>query len=217
MKRDLHDSRASYELGQLHIETVAQSPFEQFERWYNEALEDSEIKEANAMTLATVDALGMPRSRVVLLKAFDDVGFVFYTNYTSEKGKAIAQNPKVSLSFFWPSLERQVIIQGVAKKLDEEASTAYFLSRPKSSQLGALVSQQSAVIKSREVLKCQMDALMEKYKNEPIQKPSHWGGYKVIPTCFEYWQGRPSRLHDRIRYVKNNGDKNSWLKQILAP
>ncbi len=213
MNRDLHNYRDSYEKGELLLENTAENPFEQFSIWFKDAEEENTIKEANAMTLATLGQDGFPKSRVVLLKAFSKEGFVFYTNYKSEKGKSITAHPKVGISFFWPALERQVIIKGDVTKLEEQLSDAYFNSRPKGSQLGAIVSNQSSVT-SREALETKMSLLNEEYKEKEIIRPEHWGGYVVTPVSIEFWQGRPSRLHDRICYEL---EETTWVKNRLAP
>jgi pyridoxamine 5'-phosphate oxidase len=186
----------------------------QFTLWFKEAEESSTIDEVNAMTLSTVDASGMPRGRVVLLKEIGQEGFIFYTNYDSEKGQAIAINNKVCVSFFWPGLERQIIIKGEAIKISEEKSTAYFSKRPRESQLGALVSDQSTSIKDRATLEKRLAVLDKTYEDKSIPKPETWGGYLICPMEFEFWQGRPSRLHDRIRYAKNN---DIWTIERLQP
>ena len=168
----------------------------------------------NAMTISTIGADGFPKGRVVLLKKYDEYGFYFYTNYNSEKGKSIANNNKVSLSFFWPNMERQIIIKGIAEKTSEADSTNYFHSRPKGSQLGAAVSHQSSVLESREILEENLAILEKKYENAEIPKPEEWGGYLVKPISIEFWQGRANRLHDRIRYTLKDKD---WVIERLAP
>jgi pyridoxamine 5'-phosphate oxidase len=214
MDKNLHDYRKSYEKGSLTEDTVLENPLEQFAAWFVDAEKTPTVEEPNAMTLSTVDTQGVPKARVVLLKEFTQEGFVFYTNYTSGKAQAIAQNNKVCISFFWPSLERQIIITGMAVKISEEKSIAYFNKRPRESQLGAMVSDQSTSIDSREALEEKLLDLEKQYQTKPIVKPAHWGGYLIQPTSYEFWQGRSSRLHDRIKYTKIN---NSWNIGRLQP
>lgn len=214
MSRNLADYRKSYEKGVLTENAIASSPFQQFEQWFTAAQISEAIDEANAMTLTTLDAQGFPKGRVVLLKEYSKEGFVFYTNYTSEKGKAIAHHNKVSISFFWPALERQIIIKGVATKVSDEKSTAYFKSRPRASQLGALVSDQSSIIANRDALQKKMETIEKEYEEQEIPKPKDWGGYIIKPISFEFWQGRKSRLHDRIEYVEEN---KIWVSRRLQP
>ena len=172
------------------------------------------MDEVNAMTISTIGTDGFPKGRVVLLKKYDEYGFYFYTNYNSEKGKSIANNNRVSLSFFWPNMERQIIIKGTVEKTSEADSTNYFHSRPKGSQLGAAVSHQSEIVASREVLEKNLAELEKKYENKEIPKPEDWGGFLVKPVSIEFWQGRPNRLHDRIRYTLKDDD---WVIERLAP
>lgn len=214
MPDELFSYRKSYEKGILSEETVDPNPMQQFRTWFYEVRESGGVDEVNAMTVSTFGLDGYPKGRVVLLKKYDENGFYFYTNYLSEKGKSIAHNNKVSLSFFWPNMERQVIIKGRAEKTSEDDSTNYFHSRPKGSQLGALVSRQSTVLESREALEKSLIALEEKYKNAEVPKPTDWGGYLIRPIEIEFWQGRPNRLHDRIRYTLKEED---WLITRLAP
>jgi len=214
MDKNLHDYRKSYEKGSLTEDTVLENPLEQFAAWFEDAEKTPTVEEPNAMTLSTVDTQGVPKARVVLLKEFTQEGFVFYTNYTSGKAQAIAQNNMVCISFFWPSLERQIIITGMAVKISEEKSIAYFNKRPRESQLGAVVSDQSTSIDSREALEEKLLDLEKQYQTKPIVKPAHWGGYLIQPTSYEFWQGRSSRLHDRIKYTKIN---NSWNIGRLQP
>ena len=214
MNRDLHSFRQTYEKGALLIENISDSPMEQFANWYKEIEEDGGVKEPNAMTLATLGEDGFPKSRIVLLKEYDHDGFVFYTNYESEKGKSIESHPQVGISFFWPSMERQVIVKGAISKVTSERSDRYFKARPKGSQLGALVSDQSRVIETRQVLEDKMSALKAKYESQDITRPLHWGGYIIKPVSIEFWQGRPSRLHDRIQY---RIEDQKWIKERLAP
>jgi pyridoxamine 5'-phosphate oxidase len=214
-KEDLGQLRKSYDKSSLDLSDVGDDPIGFFKKWFDEASNHSEIEEANAMSLATLGIDDFPKSRVVLLKAFTDKGFVFYTNYQSEKGLAIAHHPKVGLSFFWPPLERQVIIKGLIQKTPSDLSDEYFNSRPKGSQLGAIVSDQSNVISDRTILEAKLNALEIQYKNEEIPRPDNWGGYLVIPKSIEFWQGRPNRLHDRIRcHLRQTG---LWDLERLAP
>ncbi|WGK64337.1 pyridoxamine 5'-phosphate oxidase [Croceiramulus getboli] len=215
MAKDLSAYRKSYEKDGLRMEDASSSPFTLFKRWFEEVEAEGGLQEANAMTVSTIGLDGFPKARIVLLKKFDDSGFVFYTNYKSEKGKALALHPEVCLSFFWPNLERQVIIKGKAEQTSEEDSESYFHSRPKGSQLGALASPQSEIIPSRAVLEKKLKSLEEEYQDkESVPKPKHWGGYRVKPETFEFWQGRPNRLHDRIYYYQ---DQHGWSKRRLAP
>ena len=214
MDKNLHNYRKSYEKGSLTEDTILENPLPQIAAWFLEAEKAHGVEEPNAMTLSTVDSQGAPRSRVVLLKEFTQQGFVFYTNYTSGKGQSIANNNNVCVSFFWPSVERQIIITGKAVKISEENSIAYFNKRPRESQLGAVVSDQSTVIESREALEVKLLQLEKHYDNKTIVKPNHWGGYLIQPTSYEFWQGRSSRLHDRIKYTKNG---NSWSIGRLQP
>ncbi len=216
MNRDLTSYRKSYDKLVLDETTVPSSPFQLFSDWFKEVEAVGGVEEANAMTLTTTDQDGYPKGRIVLLKHYDDQGFVFYTNYTSEKGKAMQYNTKVCLSFFWPNLERQVIIKGTVAKLSEADSTAYFHSRPRGSQLGAWASQQSSIITDRNVLENALADLEKQYpEGTTIPKPSFWGGYCVTPLTFEFWQGRPNRLHDRIRYQSMQTD--NWDIERLSP
>ena len=214
MDKNLFGYRKSYEKGELLEGSLPNSPFELFEKWFSEVENAGGVEETNAMTISTIGKDGFPKSRVVLLKKFNEKGFVFYTNYDSNKGKAIANNPKVCLSFFWPNLERQVIIKGAANKLSVEDSESYFNKRPKGSQIGAWASPQSDIIDSREILEQNVDKYQEKFKNITVPKPPHWGGYIVEPISFEFWQGRKSRLHDRVLYEK---EISIWSQKRLAP
>lgn len=214
MNRDLTDYRKSYDKKALEESVLPESPFELFSNWFKEVEEAGGVEEANAMTLTTFGLDGFPKARIVLLKHFDKDGFVFYTNYQSEKGKAIANNNKVCISFFWPNLERQVIIKGQVNKISEDGSNDYFQSRPRGSQLGAWASDQSSIVDSREVLGEKLTSLEKKYQDKEIPKPDFWGGFCVKPIEFEFWQGRPNRLHDRIRYIAK---KNTWKRERLAP
>lgn len=212
---DFSAYRKSYEKNELIENQVSEDPINQFQKWFYEVEENGGIEEVNAMTIATLGKDGFPKSRVVLLKKFNEEGFIFYTNYDSEKGKAILENPKVCLSFFWPTLERQVIIKGVAEKVSPNQSDGYFESRPKGSQLGALASQQSTVVPSRDFLEKELQQLEKSYENKEIHRPKHWGGYLVKPQSVEFWQGRPNRLHDRIRYTLQSDFL--WQIERLSP
>jgi pyridoxamine 5'-phosphate oxidase len=193
---------------------VASDPFRQFEVWYSDALA-ANLMQPNAMTLATASKDGKPSARIVLLKGFDKRGFVFYTNYESRKGQELAQNPWAALVFLWAELQRQVRIEGWVEKCSAEDSDLYFQSRPLGSRLGACVSQQSQVISSREILESCLQELMVENADRSIARPPYWGGYRLSPTSVEFWQGRPSRLHDRLRYrLLDNG---SWLIERLSP
>lgn len=196
-------------------DAVPESPMALFQTWFDEVEASEGVEEPNAMTVSTIGLDGFPKSRVVLLKKFNERGFIFYSNYESEKGKAIANNPHICISFFWPNLERQIIIKGVGEKLPEQESNAYFNSRPEGSQLGALVSDQSSVIPSRAYLENKLKELEKAYEDKEIERPEHWGGYLVQPESIEFWQGRPNRLHDRILYTLVEGSK--WKIQRLAP
>ena len=215
MEKDLSNYRKSYEKGELLLDNVPENPIELFRDWFVEVDTHFDIEEANAMNISTIGLDGFPKNRVVLLKKYTDLGFIFYTNYNSEKGKAIEANPNVCLSFFWHSAERQVIIKGKAEKISKSLSDSYFESRPRGSQLGALVSNQSQVIKDRAELEAKLERLEKYYEGKAIVRPGHWGGYIVKPNELEFWQGRPNRLHDRIRYqLQENYD---WKIERLSP
>ncbi|NJW52582.1 pyridoxamine 5'-phosphate oxidase [Salinimicrobium oceani] len=214
MKNKLHDYRRLYQKHELLEEGIPNNPFELFEVWLKEIEANREVEEVNTMNLSTIGLDGFPKTRVVLLKEYDREGFVFYTNYESEKGKAIERNPKVCLSFFWPGSERQVMVKGLAQKTTDEESQAYFQTRPRGSQLGAWASQQSSVIPSRSYLQEKLELLEQEFSGKEIPKPVYWGGYKVIPSEFEFWQGRPNRLHDRIYFSKED---TTWKMDRLAP
>ena len=213
MKEDIASIRKEYTQASLDTQSVDKSPFIQFEKWFKEAL-DGDLLEPNAMVLGTVNSEGQSFQRTVLLKSFDEHGLVFYTNYTSRKARHISENANVSLLFPWYSLERQVIVTGQAKKVSQQESLKYFLSRPRGSQLGAWVSHQSQVISSRGILETKLHEMKEKFKEGKIPLPDHWGGFRVIPQSFEFWQGRASRLHDRVMYEKHN---NLWDISRLSP
>jgi pyridoxamine 5'-phosphate oxidase len=192
---------------------VDQNPIMQFKKWFTDALE-AQLYEPNVMTLATSDPYGKPSARIVLLKGFDEHGFNFYTNYDSKKGRELQENPQAALVFFWAELERQVRIEGMVSKLDPEVSEDYFHSRPKGSQIGAMASPQSEVIASRETLEQKVVELQQQYADTEVPRPEHWGGYLLEPQQIEFWQGRPSRLHDRICYTLVDG---VWIINRLAP
>lgn len=209
--------RKDYKRLVLNEEAVTADPLAQFTVWINEAMQAG-LPEPNAMTLATVGLDLRPSSRVVLLKAFDQRGFVFYTNYHSRKGRQLEENPQVALSFYWAELERQVRIEGRAEFTSADESDAYFLSRPEGAQLGAHASPQSQPISDRAVLETRQRELELLYADQDITRPPHWGGYRVVPERFEFWQGRPSRLHDRIVYTQDpTAEGLSWTLQRLAP
>jgi pyridoxamine 5'-phosphate oxidase len=211
---DISALRRNYAMESLSESDVQPDPIAQFNKWFQEAL-DSSLPEPNAMTLATADKLGRPSARTVLLKSYDHAGFVFYTNYESKKGAELAENPYAALLFTWLELERQIRIEGTVTRVTEAESTAYFQSRPKGSQIGAWASPQSRVIPGRAVLEQNVAALLAQYADaEVLPKPAHWGGYLVQPELIEFWQGRESRLHDRIQYRLENG---AWTIERLAP
>ncbi|TDW99891.1 pyridoxamine 5'-phosphate oxidase [Dinghuibacter silviterrae] len=209
------DIRKEYKLKELTEASVATDPFLQFGRWWDEAMA-SHIDEVNAMTLATVSPDGLPEARIVLLKGVDNRGFVFYTNYDSHKGAALAAHPQACLLFFWKELERQVRITGSVEKVSPEESDAYFHSRPEGSQLGAWASPQSQVIDGRSVLDKNLESYTTRFSGAEVPRPPHWGGYRVHPDSVEFWQGRPSRLHDRLLYRWNKA-ANAWSISRLAP
>ena len=225
MSNEIADIRKDYKLASLEEADVAANPIDQFTRWWNEAVA-SQIDEVNAMTLATANAAGVPAARIVLLKGYNPNGFIFFTNYESDKGKNLAQNPHAALVFFWKELERQIRIEGTVEKVSAEESDRYFNSRPASSRIGAWASPQSAVIENRMVIEQNVERYSSIFANDSIERPDHWGGYIVKPTSIEFWQGRSSRLHDRIRYVLENSAYNAatdtrtdlnWKIERLAP
>ncbi len=215
MEKDLGDYRKSYEKTALTENTISGNPMEAFQKWFYETEASDGVDEPNAMTVSTIGLDGFPKSRVVLLKKFTYEGFIFYSNYESEKGKAIANNPNVCISFFWPNMERQIIIKGKAEKLPSNLSDGYFESRPEGSKLGAIVSNQSSIIPSREYLENKLKELEKEYESKEIERPDYWGGYIVKPESIEFWQGRPNRLHDRIRYTMQKDF--DWKMERLAP
>ena len=214
MREDIASIRKEYTQAELDEKTVSPNPFDQFEKWFQEAI-NSEIIEPTAMILSTVSESGQPFQRTVLLKTFDEKGFVFYTNYESRKARHMSQNPKVSILFPWYSLERQVAVTGAIEKVSTKDSLKYFLSRPQGSQLGAWVSNQSEVITSRSILETKLAQMKQKFKDGKIPLPDHWGGYRIIPDSIEFWQGRKSRLHDRI-FFQREAD-NAWNISRLSP
>lgn len=215
MDKDLSNYRKSYEKSELLKKDVPENPLELFQKWFYEIDNHFAIDEGNSMTLSTIGLDGYPKNRVVLLKKYTYEGFIFYTNYESEKGIAIANNPNVCISFFWHSAERQIIIKGKAEKIAENLSDGYFESRPIGSQLGSLASHQSEVIENRELLDEKLKNLEEKYNNKEIPRPKYWGGFIVKPVEIEFWQGRPNRLHDRIRYQLQ--EDYNWKIDRLSP
>ena len=214
MPDKLSDIRKDYKHQSLSETDMAAEPIQQFNLWWNDAL-TAKIDEVNAMTLATASMEAVPSARIVLLKDFDKEGFVFFTNYNSYKGQQLAENPKACLVFFWKELERQVRITGLVKKLNDKENDAYYNSRPEGSRIGAIVSPQSQVIENRNWIDDQYNKAFHELKGSDIQRPAHWGGFIVKPVIVEFWQGRPSRLHDRMQYsLEENG---SWKIERLAP
>tara|TARA_B100000795_G_scaffold270063_1_gene262396 strand:- start:12261 stop:12908 length:648 start_codon:yes stop_codon:yes gene_type:complete len=215
MAKDLSNYRKSYERQELLESNCPENPIELFQNWFLNADSSNLVEETNAMTISAIGLDGFPKNRVVLLKKYTSDGFIFYTNYNSEKGNAIANNNNVCLSFFWADLEQQVIIKGKAEKLAENLSDEYFESRPDGSKLGAWASNQSIVVSSREELDTNLSSFEKKFKGEEILRPKHWGGYLVKPISIEFWQGRPNRMHDRIRYSLQKDF--SWKLERLSP
>ncbi len=213
MNREIADIRKDYGLKTLNEWDVCQNAFDQFDTWWKEAL-NSEILEVNAMTLATATKAGLPSARIVLLKDYDRRGFVFFTNYNSHKGRQMEDNPQAALVFFWKELERQVRIEGAIEKVSDAESDAYFFSRPLSSRIGAWASPQSEVINDRDILEENVKNLSAQF-GDTVARPAHWGGYRLVPTLIEFWQGRSSRLHDRIQYTRLQD--GGWKIERLAP
>ena len=212
---DIGDLREEYKLKGLRRNDLDPDPFKQFELWFQQAC-NANLPEPNAMSLATVSDTGEPSQRIVLLKYFDHQGLVFFTNYESKKARQIENNPQVSLLFFWIGLERQLEICGEAVKVSTSESLKYFATRPRGSQIGAWCSQQSMAISSRKILEMKFDEIKRKFHNREIPLPSSWGGYRVIPHSFQFWQGRPNRLHDRFLYSRADSE-SEWEIQRLAP
>jgi pyridoxamine 5'-phosphate oxidase len=214
MDKTIASLRQDYTLQGLSKTDVNSNPFVQFKEWFDQAL-SADILEPNAMTVATTTTSGKPSARMVLLKDFDDRGFVFYTNYNSQKAQELAENPQAALVFWWAELQRQIRICGYVEKVSDTEADKYFYSRPFNSRLGAWASNQSEVIEDREVLEKHLEELKQKYHNQEVPRPPHWGGIRVIPTEIEFWQGRSSRLHDRLIYRRDVDD--SWKIERLSP
>jgi pyridoxamine 5'-phosphate oxidase len=212
--QNIADLRKEYSRATLDISNVLTDPVKQFEKWFDEAVQAG-VTEPNAMHLATVNEQGKPSSRIVLLKGIEDGRFIFYTNYQSKKGKELETNPACALTFFWPDIERQVRIEGIAARVDQATSDQYFQSRPRGSQIGAWASPQSTIIKDRDILEDRASQIEKKFENNKVlPRPHQWGGYQIEPLLMEFWQGRASRLHDRIQFVKTDG---VWKAYRLAP
>lgn len=209
----IEDLRLEYARGALDESDVELDPFTQFNKWLDEAIK-AQVREPTAMTVATIDPDGTPSARIALLKGVDQSGFVFFTNYDSRKGRAIAANPRVALCFWWGELERQVRIEGVASKVSDDESARYFATRPRASQLGAWASPQSSPVRDRAELEKRLADAKARYGEGPIERPPHWGGYRVAPNRFEFWHGRQSRLHDRIAYLPHGP---VWRTERLGP
>lgn len=215
MSKDLSNYRKSYEKQELLESNCPENPMELFQKWFLNADASEMVEETNAVTLSTIGKDGYPKSRVVLLKKYTWEGFIFYTNYNSEKGQAILENNHICMSFFWPALEQQIIIKGKAEKLAQNLSDGYFESRPDGSKLGAWASNQSSVVSSRKELDERLKTYQQQFEGKEIPRPAHWGGFLVKPVSIEFWQGRPNRMHDRILYTML--EDFSWKIERLAP
>lgn len=213
MPTSVADLRREYARARLDEANVSRDAITEFARWFEEAVK-AEVQEPNAMTLASVSPDGAPSARIVLLKGFDERGFIFFTDYRSQKGTELQQNPRAALVFYWPELERQVRITGATTLIDREESEAYFRTRPRGSRISAWVSHQSQVIASRKLLEDRVPELESMYPADDVPLPPYWGGFRVLPATVEFWQGRTSRLHDRIRYIRSG---NSWRIERLSP
>ena len=215
MENDLSDYRRNYQKSELHEEGIPENPMELFQKWFHEVEEFGSDSEVNAMAVSTIGFDGFPKTRMVLLKRYTWEGFIFFTNYDSEKGKAIAHNPNVCVSFFWSNIERQIIIKGVAEKLAENLSDGYFESRPDGSKLGAWASDQSEVVPSRNYLDERLASFEKQFEDKEIPRPKNWGGFIVKPISMEFWQGRPNRMHDRLKFTLQ--EDFNWKIERLAP
>ncbi|MCY4161594.1 MAG: pyridoxamine 5'-phosphate oxidase [Flavobacteriaceae bacterium] len=214
MKKDISQMRTQYQSPPLLKKHISENPIVEFSKWFERICADKKIKEPNAMILSTIGLDGYPRNRIVLLKFYGPQGFGFYTNYQSDKAQSILKNPHVGLGFYWPHRHQQVLIKGKAKKIDDATSQQYFESRPKGSQMAALLSHQSSIIPSRSFLEKGFEQLKKQFTHQSISKPTSWGGYQVNPVEYEFWQGQKNRLHDRLRYSNKSGN---WKIERLAP